>query len=75
MHQNRRRVAVTHIDEILNYFGKCRSCGYPARAESQRQIFDNGEIETLVVASCALPCGWSDQVPPTTMTGPAAARG
>ncbi|WP_459546534.1 hypothetical protein [Nocardia sp. X0981] len=75
MHQTRRRVAVTHIDEILNYFGKCRSCGYPARAESQRQTFDNGEIETLVIARCALPCGWSDQVPPTTMTGPAAARG
>lgn len=75
MHQNRRQVAVTHTDEILNYFGKCRSCGYPAGARSRRQIFDNGEIETLVIASCALPCGWSDQVTPTTMTGPDAARG
>ncbi|MEU4311908.1 hypothetical protein [Nocardia sp. NPDC024068] len=73
MHPTRRRVAITHSEEILNYFGKCGSCGYPARAESTRRIFDTGEIETLVVASCGLPCGWTDRVLPTTMTGPGAA--
>ncbi|MEU1520744.1 hypothetical protein ACWDO0_13295 [Nocardia rhamnosiphila] len=72
MHQTRRRVAITQTDEILDYFGKCASCGYPARAESTRRVFDNGEIETLVIASCSLPCGWSDRVSPTRMTGPAA---
>ncbi|NKY32185.1 hypothetical protein HGA13_03720 [Nocardia speluncae] len=75
MPETRRRVVRNHTDEILNYFGKCKSCGYPAHAESNRRIYDTGEIETLVIASCDLPCGWSDQVSPTTMTGPAARRG
>ncbi|WP_280400002.1 hypothetical protein [Nocardia carnea] len=72
MPETKRRVALTRADEILNYFGKCKSCGYPARAESYRRIYDNGEADTVVIASCSLPCGWSDQVLPTTMTGPAA---
>ncbi|ONM48909.1 hypothetical protein [Nocardia donostiensis] len=68
MNPQGRRVAITHTDEILNYFGKCGACGYPARAATTRQVYDNGDVETSVLATCSLPCGWSDQVQPTTMT-------
>lgn len=72
MPETRRRVVRDHTDEILNYFGKCLACGYPAYAESCRRIYNTGEIETVTIACCGLPCGWSGQVLPTTMTGPAA---
>lgn len=63
-----RRVAITHTEEILNYFGKCGACGYPARAATTKHIFDNGDEESWVTATCSLPCGWADRVRPTTMT-------
>lgn len=55
-------------EEILNYFGKCDACGYPARASTTKQVFDDGDVEISVIATCSLPCGWSDRVPRTTMT-------
>ena len=75
MYQTTRRVAIIRTDEILNYFGKCAACGYPAAAESVRRVYDSGEIETMVVARCSLPCGWADRVLPTTMTGPVPPQG
>lgn len=64
-----RRVVITHTDEILDYFGKCASCGYPAHASAITRVYDKGATEYLVIATCALPCGWSDTVVPVTMTG------
>ncbi|MGN2639520.1 hypothetical protein ACWEKT_01570 [Nocardia takedensis] len=59
--------ATTRNHEILNYFGKCPSCGYPARATEVRGIVRRG-AEVTVTASCELPCGWSGPVPLTIMT-------
>lgn len=64
-----RRVVTTHTDEILDYFGKCASCGYPAHASAITRVYDTTETECVVIATCALPCGWSDKVAPVTMTG------
>ncbi|MBH0779189.1 hypothetical protein [Nocardia bovistercoris] len=62
-----RPVAVrTH--EILNYFGKCPACGYPARATEARGMSPRGEVDITVTANCDLPCGWSGPVPLTIMT-------
>lgn len=49
--------------EVLDYFGKCPECGYPARASA-----DFAGAPT-VLASCDRPCGWTGVVPLTTMTG------
>ncbi|WP_040835062.1 hypothetical protein [Nocardia brevicatena] len=61
-------MVITHTDEILDYFGKCASCGYPAHASAITRVYDNGDTECPVTATCALPCGWSDRVVPVTMT-------
>ncbi|MGK8490513.1 hypothetical protein [Nocardia asiatica] len=63
-----RRIARSRAEEILDFFGKCRACGYPAYAETTTLHYDNGERETKVIASCALPCGWSGEVSATPMT-------
>ncbi|ATL65734.1 hypothetical protein [Nocardia terpenica] len=57
-----RTPAVPGYQEILDFFGKCPECGYPARAAAARRG------ETTVLAFCDRPCGWSDTVPLTTMT-------
>ncbi|MFF0491348.1 hypothetical protein ACWDSJ_06040 [Nocardia sp. NPDC003482] len=59
----RRGPAAPEIHEILDYFGKCPECGYPARASMSAQD------TTMVHASCDRPCGWTGTVPLTTMTG------
>ncbi|MEV0296891.1 hypothetical protein [Nocardia sp. NPDC050710] len=63
-----RPAMVVRTHEILNYFGKCPECGYPARATEVRGLSAGGEIEVAVAASCDLPCGWSGSVPLTIMT-------
>ncbi|MET9030747.1 hypothetical protein ABZW96_34775 [Nocardia sp. NPDC004168] len=67
-----RRIAHARAEEILDFFGKCRACGYPAYAESTTLRYDNGDLETKIIASCALPCGWTGEVSATPMTGAAA---
>ncbi|MGF7119627.1 hypothetical protein [Rhodococcus sp. AG1013] len=56
------------MEEILNYFGKCPVCGYPARASTITVQFDDGTTESLVVGTCGRPCGWNGPVPATLMT-------
>ncbi|MCM6776069.1 hypothetical protein NDR87_19760 [Nocardia sp. CDC159] len=58
----RRTSAAPGTQEILDFFGKCPECGYPARASATAQGADR------VLASCDRPCGWSGLVPLTTMT-------
>ncbi|MEU7142701.1 hypothetical protein ABZ942_24860 [Nocardia sp. NPDC046473] len=58
----------SRVDPVLNYFGKCPLCGYPAHAARITAQFDDDETEQLVVATCGLPCGWSGPVVATTMT-------
>ncbi|MBW0271640.1 hypothetical protein ATM97_12855 [Nocardia sp. MH4] len=53
--------------EILNYFGTCGACGYPAQAHLVSALVD-GHIATRVVATCGLPCGWRSVCARTTMT-------
>ncbi|MCX4093098.1 hypothetical protein [Nocardia sp. alder85J] len=48
--------------EILDFFGKCPECGYPARAST------TPSSPGTVAASCDRPCGWTGTVPLTTMT-------
>ncbi|KAA8887808.1 hypothetical protein F3087_11900 [Nocardia colli] len=66
-HRDRTMVS-SRVDPVLNYFGKCPLCGYPAHASTITAHFDDDEVEQLVVATCGLPCGWSGPVVPTTMT-------
>ncbi|UGT68862.1 hypothetical protein LTT66_01070 [Nocardia gipuzkoensis] len=66
-----RRIAHSRTEEILDFFGKCRACGYPAYAETTTLRYETGEMETKVIASCALPCGWTGEVSATPMTEPA----
>ncbi|MBF6476162.1 MULTISPECIES: hypothetical protein [Nocardia] len=63
-----RRIAHSRTEEILDFFGKCRACGYPAYAETTTLRYQTGEMETKVIASCALPCGWTGEVSATPMT-------
>ncbi|MRH90163.1 hypothetical protein GFY24_22430 [Nocardia sp. SYP-A9097] len=65
----RRTVTASDVREILNYFGKCPLCGYPARASTYTARFDDGSTEEQIVATCGLPCGWNGPADPTTMTG------
>ncbi|MEV0248337.1 hypothetical protein AB0H76_17200 [Nocardia sp. NPDC050712] len=59
----------TVVREILNYFGKCPACGYPARAtEVSAPSVRTGEVVVTISATCDLPCGWSGVVPRTIMT-------
>ncbi|WP_280253297.1 hypothetical protein [Nocardia abscessus] len=63
-----RRIAHSRTEEILDFFGKCRACGYPAYAETTTLRYETGEMETKVIAGCALPCGWTGEVSATPMT-------
>jgi hypothetical protein len=60
----KRNVPATTAEmrEVLDYFGKCPECGYPAKASAT--LRDDG----TVLAYCDRPCGWSARVPLTTMT-------
>ncbi|MCL2535169.1 MAG: hypothetical protein FWE39_13490 [Nocardiaceae bacterium] len=63
-----RRIVSSSVREILNYFGKCPVCGYPARASTIAVTFDDGDARSLVVGTCGRPCGWNAPVEVTLMT-------
>lgn len=63
-----RRIVESQVEEILNYFGKCPVCAYPARASAITAQFDDGDSKTIVVGTCGRPCGWNGPVPVTLMT-------
>lgn len=54
--------------EVLNYFGTCPRCGYPAQAFLVATHYADGKIRVTTDGSCALPCGWSGPIEVTTMT-------
>ncbi|MET7772230.1 hypothetical protein [Nocardia sp. NPDC005366] len=65
-----RRIAVdTQIHEIINYFGKCVRCGYPATASVYVTTYSDGTESTQALATCGSPCGWTGPATPTTMSG------
>lgn len=59
----------TTVRELLDYFGRCAACGYPASASMLTQHFADGSTHHEVVATCGLPCGWSAPVSMRRMTG------
>ncbi|MEU6563391.1 hypothetical protein [Nocardia nova] len=65
-----RGVAAVRSREILNYFGKCPVCGYPAQAVLRTVCHTDGVITDAVIATCELPCGWTGPVEPSVMTMP-----
>ncbi|MEU6563411.1 hypothetical protein [Nocardia nova] len=56
------------VQELLDYFGACADCGYPASASRITRYYPDGATEQEIVATCGLPCGWSATVPMTRMT-------
>lgn len=60
----------TYVQELLDYFGSCADCGYPASASLVTREYPDGTIEREIVATCGLPCGWRAPVPMTRMTRP-----
>lgn len=65
----RVKVVASESRDVLNYFGRCPVCDHPARAVCITAEFNDGRIESQVVASCGGWCGWKGLVEPTTMTG------
>lgn len=65
----RVKVVASESRDVLNYFGRCPVCDHPARAVRITAEFNDGRIESQVVASCGGWCGWKGPVEPTTMTG------
>ncbi|RMI28810.1 hypothetical protein [Nocardia stercoris] len=59
----------TTVTELLNYFGRCPRCGYPASARVAQHQYSDGTSEREIIATCGLPCGWSGPVPMRSMTG------
>ncbi|MFF0492408.1 hypothetical protein ACFYTQ_25560 [Nocardia sp. NPDC004068] len=60
----------THVQELLDYFGTCADCGYPASASLITRECADGTVEQEVIATCGLPCGWRAPVPMRRMTPP-----
>ncbi|WP_110041158.1 hypothetical protein [Nocardia neocaledoniensis] len=60
----------TTVHELLDYFGRCGACGYPASASRVVQHFADGSVQHEVVATCGLPCGWRAPVSMRRMTDP-----
>ncbi|MEV6062825.1 hypothetical protein [Nocardia asteroides] len=58
----------TTVHELLDYFGRCGACGYPASASAVVQHFADGSTHREVVATCGLPCGWRAPVSMRRMT-------
>ncbi|MET7768436.1 hypothetical protein [Nocardia sp. NPDC005366] len=54
------------VSDVLDYFEKCPSCGYPAQATATVRRFENGHVETSIHPTCGLPCGWHGTVQVTT---------
>ncbi|CAM4344707.1 hypothetical protein NONI108955_21930 [Nocardia ninae] len=69
MANRKRTVTASEVQDVLNYFGKCPICDYPARAWHLTAQFDDGRIESQTVAACGGWCGWKGPVSPTPMTG------
>ncbi|TLF76782.1 hypothetical protein [Nocardia cyriacigeorgica] len=65
-----RAIAISAPREVLDYFGKCPACGYPANAIARTVTYSDGSTRELATGTCGLPCGWSGPVELTTMTGP-----
>ncbi|WP_405182026.1 hypothetical protein OG225_13620 [Nocardia sp. NBC_01377] len=65
----RRITTGTQVHEIINYFGKCLHCGYPATASIHVTTYGDGTESTRALATCASPCGWTGPASPTTMSG------
>ena len=61
-------VAASGVREVLDYFGKCPTCGYPARASTHTVYYSDGSTTAKVTGMCESPCGWSGPVTLTTMT-------
>ncbi|MFC9471905.1 hypothetical protein ACFTS5_06910 [Nocardia sp. NPDC056952] len=59
----------TTVRELLDYFGQCGACGYPASASLLTQHYPDGSTHHEVVATCGLPCGWRAPVSMRRMTG------
>lgn len=64
-----RTVVASEVRDVLNYFGNCPICGYPARACHITAEFDDGQVDSQTVAACGGWCGWKGPVAPTPMTG------
>lgn len=64
----RRAVVARIATEILDYFGKCPRCGYPATAWLHTLTLDDRSERQEVIGVCASPCGWSGPVRPSSMT-------
>ncbi|WP_067677158.1 hypothetical protein [Nocardia miyunensis] len=58
------------VTEILDYFGKCPRCGYPATAAHLAHTYQDGSTGSENIATCGQPCGWSGPVTVTPMTRP-----
>ncbi len=58
----------TTVHELLDYFGRCGACGYPASASLVTRHFADGSTDREVIATCGLPCGWRAPVTMRRMT-------
>lgn len=57
------------VTDVLNYFAKCPRCGYSANASATAKTFRDGAVETTILPTCGLPCGWQG-VPRTSREAP-----
>ncbi|MFD4459546.1 hypothetical protein [Nocardia sp. NPDC058480] len=69
MASRKRTVIASEVQDVLNYFGRCPICDYPAQAWHLTAQFDDGVVESQTIAACGGWCGWKGPVSPTTMTG------
>ncbi|MDR7167293.1 hypothetical protein J2W56_001011 [Nocardia kruczakiae] len=59
----------TDVHEVLDYFGKCAHCDYPASASLVIRWYSDYTSDRELIATCGLPCGWQESVPMKKMTG------
>ncbi|WP_174183786.1 hypothetical protein [Nocardia barduliensis] len=66
------RVLHMRIRDVLDFFEKCPDCGYPAHASAIEREMVSGRVETVIQATCGLPCGWqgNPRVYPSHTTRP-----
>ncbi|MGX1809099.1 hypothetical protein ACWIGI_25540 [Nocardia sp. NPDC055321] len=46
------------VRDVLDYFGACAHCGYPAQASEVVSTFRDGRVRVAMTPTCGLPCGW-----------------